>query len=140
MTIPNGIDMTELEQSTKKIKVPVSVDSLQNQCDSGVLSEIFLEFLDSALRYTESVCRFQQIVEKYAGAFDEDGEREEIENVRGSIHDLFIANVNILARMMFRYGKDGSWRDKIGEDRASLGRFALCISFQFLKQHGKEAV
>lgn len=137
MTIPQGIDFPALEQAVGQRAISVSLESLQFECDTEILRELLENLLGLALRYTESVCRFQQIVEKYGHTFDEQGERSQIEKVRGTTHESFNEAVTILCRTMSRQGKNTLWYDKVGkEDRARLGRFALSIAFEFIKQGG----
>lgn len=128
-------DVTRLTRSCSKFKILVPLKDLEAQCDSAILKELFENLLDNALRYSESVCRFQRVVTEVAAgkSFDPAGEREAIESIRGSIHDNFIASVNILSRMMARAHKDITWRTRAGEDRAALGRFALTMSFEYVK-------
>ena len=127
------IDKTELEQSVKKFKPIVTLSRLEKLCKGDeVLSDLLREVKAGALRYTESVCRFQQILLKYGGAFDEDGERAEIEKVRGSIHDVFIDDVNILVRNLGRRRIDNSWADAFGGSRARYGQLALTLAFEIL--------
>ena len=127
------IDTEMLERSVGRFKPRVTVEALRSLCrDNEFLSEILEGLINDALRYTESICKFEQIRLKYSSAFDQNGEREEIEKVRGSIHDVFIQSVNVLSRSMARAGKDITWRSKIGESRAHLGCFALLISFEIV--------
>jgi len=90
--------------------------------------------LDLALRYTESVCLWQRIMDKNGASFDSDGTRQEVEAIRSSVHDAFNDQVNILSRTMRNRGKSTEWRERVGYDRARLGCFALSISFEYIKQ------
>ncbi len=127
-------DAVAISTAFSGFKVIVPLQDLKSQCqDNPMLVELFDNLLDSALRYAESVCRFQQIVDKNYESVDPIGDRQAIEDVRGSIHEGFNDLVNILSRTMARNGKDASWRSKIGENRATLGRFALTLSFEYVK-------
>ncbi|MDP1625161.1 MAG: hypothetical protein Q8L64_05315 [bacterium] len=132
-------DKADLARSGERFKIIVPLKALEAQCDTPILKELFENMVNDALRYAESVCRFQRIVTATAGIFDEQGERQAIEDVRGNIHDSFIGSVNILCRMMLRSGnpEKGSWRNLIGEDRAALGRFALTIAFEYIRRESE---
>lgn len=134
------IDEQMLERSVGRFKSRVTAESLRRLCnDNEFLSEILEKLIDDALRYTESICKFEQIRLKYQGTFDENGERAEVEQVRGSIHDVFIQDVNILSRSMARAGKDITWRSKVGESRAHLGCFALLLSYEIVTDQKRRA-
>jgi hypothetical protein len=134
----NPDDVADLTASIKRFKIIVPLESIKSQCDGEILSQLFDNMLDLALHYTESICRFKRIVNKFGGSFDESGERAAIEEVRGSIHDSFIVSVNVLCRMMLKAGKSVEWRDRIGEDRAALGRFALTLSFEAIRSQNEK--
>lgn len=131
-------DLADLTRSGERFKIIVPLKTLQSECDTEILKELFENLIDNALRYAESVCRFQRIVMSTAGTFDADGERQAIEDVRGSVHDSFMDMVNILSRTMVRAGKPTLWRTLVGENRAALGRFALTLAFEHIRNSIEE--
>lgn len=134
--VPSQLDSDSLERSVSRFKPFVQLEDLRRECEGqDVLVELLDQVLSGALRYAESICIFNQILIKHKGVVcDEQGERAEIEAVRSSIHDAFIADVNILARTMRKFGKNVSWCDALGGDRSRYGRLSLTLSFEILKQ------
>lgn len=130
-------DADQLKESGTSFKVIVPLETLRSECDSDILKELFEGMLDLALRYTESVCRWQRLAEESGGSFDEPGTRQAIEDIRTSVHNAFNDHVNILSRTMSRTGKLNQWRSQIGDSRAALGRFALTLSFEYINQMEK---
>ncbi len=119
--------------SVSGFKPSVALNDLRAMCDGNeMLSELLDTVIASALRYAETVCRFQQIVAKQGQAFDDQGVKAEIEAVRGSAHTAFITDVNVLARMMRKSQKDASWCDRLNGERARYGRLSLTLSFEYL--------
>jgi uncharacterized protein DUF3232 len=136
MNIPK-IDLSELDESIRNAKPAITYAALKAICEGDEILGLCLEdFLDHALRYTETVCKFQQIVIKYGGS-NEDGMLVEIDRIRKTIHDSLISSTQILSRTMGKRGKDNSWFDQL-PNRAAIGRFALIESFEFLKSIRKE--
>ncbi len=131
-------DAAHVARSFEKFKIRVPLRDIESLCGDGILKELFDNMLDDALRYTESICAFQRIMKQASTSSDPDGDREAIESVRGSKHDAFISAVNILSRTMVRNGKNNSWRDRVGEDRAALGLFALTLSFEYVKRENQK--
>lgn len=131
-------DAARLKKSGASFKVVVPLETLKSECDSDILKELFDGMLDLALRYTESVCRWQRLIEENGGSFDEPGTRQAIEDIRTSVHNAFNDHVNILSRTMTRVGKPNKWRSEIGDSRAALGRFALTLSFEYIKEMEKK--
>ncbi|PJE74235.1 MAG: hypothetical protein COV01_01940 [Candidatus Taylorbacteria bacterium CG10_big_fil_rev_8_21_14_0_10_41_48] len=131
-------DATQLKEAGTSFKVIVPLETLRSECDSDILKELFVGMLDLAIRYTESVLRWQRLIEESGASFDEPGTRQAIEDVRTSVHDAFNDHVNILSRMMARTGKKNQWRSQIGDSRAALGRFALTLSFEYIRQMEKK--
>ena len=127
-------DKSQILGSSSKPKVIVPLETLRSECDSEILRELFDNMLDFALRYTESVCRWQRLAVENSGTFDEHGTRQAIEDTRHTVHNAFNDHVNILSRTMSRHGKSTKWRELIGHDRSAIGRFALTISFEYIKK------
>ncbi|HTK32990.1 MAG TPA: hypothetical protein VL335_00375, partial [Candidatus Paceibacterota bacterium] len=76
------------------------------------------------------VCRFEQIVLGEGQKANEDGQREEIEHVRSTIHNSTIDAINVLSRNLKKAGKDNSWISKLNGNRAAYGKFAILIAFE----------
>lgn len=129
-------DKASLMKYSSHFKVIVPLETLQSECDDGILKELFENMINMAMRYTESVCRWQRMVVEKETAFDEHGTRQAIEDTRRTVHTAFIDHVKILSRTMVLHGKKIDWRDRIGklEDRSAMGRFALTISFEYVRQ------
>ena len=119
-------------QKMRGIKSPfISFESLESLCQGNETLEIcLLEVRTYSLRYAETVCRFEQILAK-GQISNENGERKEIETIRGSIHEATIASINSLARAMKVCGKDNSWIKLVSlSGRASYGKFAVLVAFE----------
>lgn len=127
-------DADHVSRSFSKFKVIVSLEEIESQCDVEILKDVFENMLDLALRYTESICAFQRIMKQSRESLDPVGDRQAIESVRGSIHDAFNTSVDIVSRTMVRNNKKIDWRNRIGDDRAALGLFALTLSFEYVKR------
>ncbi len=140
MKVLSQEDQNKVLTSLPKLKTVVSLETIKSECDDEVLKQLFEDMLDLALRYTESVCLWQRIVNENGASFDEHGTRQAIEATRTSVHDAFNDQVNILSRTMSRLGKSVEWRDRIGHDRSRLGCFALSISFEYIKQNKGGAI
>ncbi len=134
MTVLSHEDQEKLLKSLPKFKIVVPLETIESECDSEILKKLLEDLLDLALRYAESVCRWQRIVKENGASFDEQGTRASIEDTRTRIHDAFDSQVNILCRTLSQHGKSTKWRDSVGHDRPAAGRLALCLSFQYIKQ------
>ena len=55
------------------------------------------------------------------------GERKRMDELRTSMHNVFIHSCNILSRYMEKKNMDSSWREKLTEDRKTIGDFACYI-------------
>ncbi len=111
------------------------LDLLQKECSDELLRTLLSELIDSALRYVESVCKFKAIVKDPEKNNFNSGFREDIENARGSIHDVFIDNARILERAMRQkyIGKNLSWTRTLNlNNRATYAAFALKLAFDFI--------
>jgi len=54
-------------------------------------------------------------------------QRREMDDLRSRAHNVLIDSCNILSRNMAKAGEDTAWRDKIGNDRKSIGDFACYL-------------
>ena len=108
----------------------ISLANLQEQClGDDILQECLAEMVSYSCSYTETLCRFAQIVAK--GQSSNEGEaRAEIERVRSRTHDATIDAINILSRALKSAGRDNSWISKMAGNRASYGKFAMLIAFE----------
>lgn len=109
----------------------ISLRSLEFQCRGSVtLMECLREMVMCSLRYTETVCRFEQIIARGHEA-NQDGAREEIERVRSTVHDSTIDAINVLSRSLKATGQDNQWVLKLVNcGRAGYGKFAVLIAFE----------
>lgn len=141
MTIPHewaaltsAVRPTALERSGRQSPF-ISLKDLETLCKGDEELEIVLrEMVLYALRYAETVCRFQQVVREGQQS-NEDGTRGEIEIIRSSVHDVAIATINTLSRALKSAGKDNEWiRSVMMNGRASYCKFALLIAFEAVNQ------
>ncbi len=111
----------------------ITLGNLEALCEGDeVLTDCLQTMVIDSLRYAETVCRFEQIVAR-GQVSNENGDREEIERVRSSVHDTTISSINILSRTLSRKGKDNKWISKVAAgDRAGYGKFALMIAFEIV--------
>ncbi len=115
----------------------VSLSVLTTQCGGNeVLEELLKEMVIMSLRYTETVCRFEQIVLRGQQS-NENGERKEIEGIRSTVHDATIASINSLARNLKRSGVECGWITKLTTGgRPAHTKFAILIAFEAVLQEG----
>lgn len=73
------------------------------------------DLLRSAIRYTSVRAEFSLMTAD---------ERREADESRTRLHNVFIADCDILARAMNKTGEDCSWRERLGADRKWIGDFA----------------
>lgn len=127
-------DVPAKAQEKKGLKNPfISFESLDTLCQGNeTLEDCLRETVMYSLRYAETVCRFEQIVSRGQQS-NEDGTREEIEQIRGSIHDATIASINILIRVLKSSGKDITWATKVvAGGRVAYGKLAVLIAFEYV--------
>ena len=111
----------------------IGVEQLEVLCQGDeTLQELLAEMLDYCARYTETVCKFEQM-NLNGQQTRENGELETADQYRTRIHEATIDSINILARNLTKKGKDGSWIKPIAaQSRAGYGRFALTTTFSRL--------
>lgn len=54
-------------------------------------------------------------------------DRQLLEEARSRAHTAFIESCNILSRNMAASGEDNSWRERIGQERKTMGDFACLL-------------
>lgn len=117
----------------------VSLSELEAECASDEdLRELFDNMVDYCLRYTETVCRFEEIALEGGSAFTGE-ERDEIERARTLVHDTTIDSINILARTLRKKGTDVSWNEKL-LNRADFMKFAILTAFEVVGRKIKPEV
>lgn len=124
----------------KEFKNPyISLARLEELCKGDeILEDCLRDMVRLAVRYTETVCRFMQIVAVGQEA-NEDDTRKEIEKVRSTKHDAANDSVRILARRLRIAGKDADWISKIElGSREAFGKFALLIAFEAVRNERKQ--
>ena len=116
----------------------ISLARLEELCNGDeILEDCLRDMVKLAVRYTETVCRFMQIVAAGQEA-NEDDTRKEIEKVRSTKHDAANDSVRILARRLRIAGKDADWISKIEiGSREAFGKFALLIAFESVRNERK---
>ena len=135
MHFPEEIPISVAEKAHEVIEINnpyASLVQLETLCQGDeVLESCLDDVISYSLRYAETVCRFEQIVLGEGQVANEDGQREEIELVRSTIHDSTIDAINILSRNLKRSGKENSWITKLTNGgRAAYGKFAVLIAFE----------
>jgi hypothetical protein len=115
----------------------ITLESLEALCkDDETLMECLTDMVRLCLRYTETVCRFKEVVLRGQQS-NEDDSRKQIEVVKTSCHDATISSVNILSRALHKAGKDNTWvKDMALQGRAMYAKFALLIAFESIHQKG----
>lgn len=127
-------DVPAKAQEKRGFKNPFfSFESLDALCQGNeTLEDCLREMVMYSLRYAETVCRFEQVISRGQQS-NEDGTREEIERIRGSVHDATIASINILIRALKSNGKDTTWATKVvAGGRAAYGKLAILIAFEYV--------
>lgn len=116
--------------SSERMLAPaISAKQLESLCNGDEhLTELLQGMFEQCARYTEDVARFLQ-VEARGQEAKEDGELYEIDAKRTRTHNATIDSINILARELSRYGRDGSWVKKLAGNRVAYMKFALTLTF-----------
>jgi hypothetical protein len=108
----------------------ITLKDLEVLCKGDEDLEYFLrETTVMCLRYTETLCRFKQIVIRGQQS-NEDGFRKEIEAIRTTIHDSTITSINVLSRLMKKTDRNNDWIKNVSVDRTKYAKFAMCIAFE----------
>lgn len=125
----------EAEKRVGVISPFISLKDLGSLCEGNEVLEVCLQDLVTlSLRYTETVCRFGQIVSK-GQTSNEDGGREEIERLRSNTHNATISSIDILSRNLKNAGRDTKWMSVVKVNgRASYGKFAIFIAFEAVRE------
>ena len=129
-------DVPAKAQERRGITNPfISLQSLEALCLGNETLEFCLrEVVLISLRYTETVCRFEQIVLR-GQASNEDDSRKEIETLRTAVHDSCIDSINVLSRNLKKAGKDNSWmKQVIAGNRPAYAKFAILTAFEVALQ------
>jgi hypothetical protein len=137
---PTAVVSPEVADHAEKmgdIKNPyISLQSLESMCrGDGSLEYYLSEVISYSLKYTETVCRFEQIV-LGGQESNENGEREEIEQTRSTIHESTIDAINALSRALKKADKDNEWVSKVSASgRAGYGKAAVLWAFEAARNH-----
>lgn len=123
--------VSEVEKNERQINPYISFLELEKICKGdedleGLLDQVVLY----SLKYTETVCRFEQIVKIKK---DDAEVRKDIEDLRTNTHNATIDAINILARNMRKKSKDSSWISKVSmEGRPGYMKFAILLAFEYV--------
>ncbi|MCU1276014.1 MAG: hypothetical protein JWO48_3445 [Bryobacterales bacterium] len=80
------------------------------------------DFLDNVI---ETAVRYARMRVDY---FRADAERQRtIGADRTATHNALISHIDVLARVMKQNGEDAAWRERLGNDRKSIGDFACWL-------------
>lgn len=121
----------EAEKNENHANPYISFSKLEDLCkDDEDLKELLDQVVLYSLKYTETVCRFEQIVKNQ----EKDAEaRKDIESLRTRTHDATIDAINILARTVKKKGKDNSWISRVNADgRPGYMKFAILLAFEYV--------
>jgi hypothetical protein len=121
----------EAEKNERRINPYISFLELEEICKGDEdLEQLLDQVILYSLKYTETVCRFEQIAKNQK---DDTEARNNIENLRKNTHDATIDAINILARNMSDKGKDNSWISKVKiNGRPGYMRFAILLAFEYV--------
>lgn len=133
--IPASVAEKAHEMDRLRTNPFISLRDLESLCEGDENLEPCLRSMVSySLRYTETVCQFEQVVMR-GQVSNVDGERAEIERIRSTIHDSTIDSINILSRSLAKAGKDNSWISRlVSGGRAAYAKFAILIAFEIATQ------
>lgn len=127
---PEEHDSLDILASEEVRRPIVSLQELEALCgDEEVLKELLAEMVQSCLKYTITVAKWQESHAKNRGEITEDF--LDTDKLRTSVHDRTINDINIFSRTLKKFGKDNSFMDKAGMDgknRAAYGKFALTLT------------
>lgn len=117
--------------ASPEVKNPlISISELEASCENNEeLLELFRSMVKSCLDYTITVARFKEAFSESKGYISD--ELSDIDQLRSSVHNRTIADINIFSRMLIKYNKDNGWMGKGGMDgnnRAAYGKFALTLT------------
>ncbi len=113
----------------------LSLPDLEAECASDENLRMLFESMEQyCLRYTETVCRFEELAAKASeeGLPFSGEERDEIEKLRTGVHDATIDSINALARQLKERGKDSSWVGKL-LNRTVYMKFAIQTAFEIVR-------
>ena len=82
----------------------------------------------AAIRYRQSVNRFDHVRTRDANRADMQAELEETDRNRRAAHEVLIDSINILSRAYKKAGLDNDWRREIGVEREEVGRWGMAIA------------
>lgn len=133
-SVPQNSREKFMNSASESLRTPeIGVEQLEVLCQGDeTLQELLAEMLDYCARYTETVCKFEQ-VNLNGQTTKANGELESIDEYRTRIHQATIDSINILSRNLKQKGRDNDWIKPIAaQQRAGYGRFALTITFSRL--------
>lgn len=98
--------------------------------DDEQLSRLYQELLRYCHRYTDIVCQFDRVLERFNQQLISQEEFNEqfqlLDDTRSIVHDGTIDAFNILSRLMAKKGKDNSWIGPlVNGGRVVYGRYAI---------------
>ena len=122
-----GLRSPEDEQKERDV---VLYEMIQKETSgSGKYLAEFLRAVEhAAVRYRESVNRFDHIRARDANRADIRLELEETDRNRYAAHEVLIDSINILSREYKKAGLDNEWRREIGLEREEVGRWGMAIA------------
>ena len=122
-----------LDKKPEIEKPAVALEYLKSLCEGNqTLEKLLEEMVDYFYRYTATVCEYEEVLS--GGVTEEEVNKrfQDIEEIRGIIHNATIDSVNILSRALAKAGKDNSWIQDVSASRATYGKFALTTALSEL--------
>lgn len=116
----------------------ITCSELRKLCEGDSnLEELLRDVFLHSLRYTESVCKFERIIEEGKRFNDDDKIMADINSIRRNTHDTAVDSINILSRQLSKAGKSIDWMSRVSmQGRASYGRFAIFLGFELALEGG----
>jgi len=120
---------SELENTAEQINLELDPTWLESEIKGDqILEKLWQNVKAYAYQYTEVVCEFME--DQLRGNDRESLEdRQFIDEKRKRKHDAFIDSLGILSRNMRKCGKDGSWYEMFGNNRAKQGLWAIKFTY-----------
>jgi hypothetical protein len=133
---PRGVESLEDNYGDSKTESIVSVEELEEQCGSDIeLKELLSEMLEACYRYTETVFKYNEILNK-TDLKDDDFRKEmsHMENNRTIIHNAMMDSINIFSRQLGEKEKDNNWAKKLQGHRAHYAKFAMMTTYKEMEK------
>lgn len=130
---PSGIKEIEKNFTPEHLNTIVNLEQVKEICETDLdLKKYYDEMIEYFYRYTENVCEYNEILEGDLTDSETNDSFQEIETFRKRLHDTMMDSVIILARLMNKKEKSGSWIEKLGNHRVNFANLALATTYREL--------